>query len=398
MVSNLGRTGWRGRGAWSSPASLLLNGAADDFRRNRAPSKDATQNVQGSLVGSSVTPAPANAGVLLPATMTVPGTKPAHTILGAADTFSIDAGMPAGFGLIEGRTQYVQVGKYQIGSSEPPPPDPDPNPSPTIQPPSVFAGGQLIWNDEFAGAANSKASTNWWYFNAWSVRPPNNTWRQSILTNTDSWHTGDGSLRQQARIANNTQIFTSYLITWNDMNFAQGKYFLPAAGKELYFECRCNFATLAKSSGIWCAFWLYQPDDLNNPSVYYREIDIFEYIAGASRRKWMNAAYHWASTSGGPYRNMQSDFGIDIENGWHRFGCLWRSGAVFKWYLDDVEILSRDFTEPDREMGIVVSIEYDASGANQWGLPAAERADLHQSTFPCYWDVSHVRVFERSIP
>lgn len=107
---NLGKTGWRPRGNFSTPASIYLNGGGDNFRINQAPSFDNASNVTGTLVGSSTTPAPANNATLLPVTVTRPGLLAAHNIKGRTAPFSLPAGSRASFTLIEGQNTYVLSG------------------------------------------------------------------------------------------------------------------------------------------------------------------------------------------------------------------------------------------------------------------------------------------------
>lgn len=108
--SDIGKTGWKPRGAFGTPASLYLNGPGDSFKINQAPNFDQTQNVVGTLIGNSDTPAPANNGTLLPATVTRAGQLAIHNIKGRNPPFSLPNGARASFTLIEGQNTYVMSG------------------------------------------------------------------------------------------------------------------------------------------------------------------------------------------------------------------------------------------------------------------------------------------------
>lgn len=107
---NIGKTGWRPRTTFTQPASLYLNGAGPAFRINQAPNFDETQNITGTVLGSSVTPAPANNATLLPPTVTRPGQLAVHSIKGRASPFQLPTGAAASFTVIEGQNAYKMGG------------------------------------------------------------------------------------------------------------------------------------------------------------------------------------------------------------------------------------------------------------------------------------------------
>lgn len=107
---NLGATGWRARGSWNQPASLYLRAGGTAFPTNYAPSITTSANVQGTLSGSTTTPAPPDNGILVPATSVPNGVLAEHTIQGLTAPFTLPVNGHVAFGLIEGRTQYVLMG------------------------------------------------------------------------------------------------------------------------------------------------------------------------------------------------------------------------------------------------------------------------------------------------
>ena len=100
-----------------------------------------------------------------------------------------------------------------------------------------------------------------------------------------------------------------------------------------YFEASIK---IPAGDGAWPAWWLYSADHFTHGAPA-TELDVME-NAGSTPSKW-NGTMH--DGSGHQNGNSLQKAGIDLSQGFHRFGLLWDpKSPVVTWYLDGKRIMS----------------------------------------------------------
>jgi len=239
---------------------------------------------------------------------------------------------------------------------------------------------QLVWADEFDGAAGS--------------RPDSTRWRYDIGTDWgnaqleyDTDRTQNVSLDGAGRLAI-TALQESYL----GRDFTSGRIntrdlFAQQTGR---FEARIQ---LPVGRGIWPAFWLLGADFASVGWPACGEIDIMEYRGQEPGRT--HGSLHGPGYSGGSALTSRYDLpgGATFSSGFHVFAVEWSSEQI-TWFVDDTRFLSiRPVDLPSgsqwvfrRPFFVILNV---AVGGAFVGPPDAT------TTFPQTMLVDWVRVYRR---
>ncbi|RCG24013.1 licheninase [Sphaerisporangium album] len=191
----------------------------------------------------------------------------------------------------------------------PPPLPPDPRTPP-----------QLVWSDEFNGAAGSKPDAAKW---TPEVGPGVNNELQYYTNNNNATMDGNGSLVMEARRETTPgsacpggpcQYTSSRLNTYGKFNFTYGRV-----------EARIK---VSGTKGLWPAFWLLGADffSQNRPWPYVGEIDIMEHLGREPQTVYSTIhapAYFGGGGFGSPY-SIAGDFASD----YHVFAVDWNSQGM----------------------------------------------------------------------
>ncbi len=232
-------------------------------------------------------------------------------------------------------------------------------------------GRQMIWNDEFSGAAGSLPDPiKWSFFDGWGNVP----YRDAIYTTDDAYMDGQGHLVIRARkeVTNSvTNYKTSSLwtrVTKNDFKYG-------------YFKCRFKCSEL-QAKGLWVAFWLFAegsaPYDGNMNTG--TEIDIFEY---AYMNNWMQGAVHWGSSASMPYETSNIR-----DGGFHTVALEWKENELI-FYYDGIQFWRYTDNVSKGNQYIMLTLEIE----DVWG--AGSISDPGNSALlPDYWYVDYVRVYQ----
>ncbi len=139
-----------------------------------------------------------------------------------------------------------------------------------------------------------------------------------------------------------------------------------------YFEIR---AETPAAPGFWPAFWML-------PSAYYPEIDILEQPnnSGSNTQYWTHTSSPTDSSGG------FTDTGVDLTQGFHRYGFLWTSNSI--QYVFDGTLVGSPHVLPPAMVGLqmylIANLAVGAQGS--WPGPPATGA---VSTFA----IDYIRVF-----
>lgn len=239
--------------------------------------------------------------------------------------------------------------------------------------PESYPGMDLIWQDEFDGAALN--AENWtheiggsgWGNNELEYYRPENTFFE------------DGNLVIEARKESfgGRSYTSSRIVTRNKFDFKYGRVDIRAV--------------LPSGQGIWPALWMLGSNIGSVGWPACGEIDIMEMIGGPSRDNTVHGTAHWSDAdaqhaSSGDSRSLSS--GI-FNDQFHVFSIVWSAGSI-KWYLDDVlyNTLSTtpgDMSEFRNNHFFIFNV---AVGGNWPGAPNA------QTVFPQKMIVDYIRVFQ----
>lgn len=184
-----------------------------------------------------------------------------------------------------------------------------------MQPP----GYQLVWSDDFAGAALDPSR--------WSIVSGQ---RRDAVNSTDAVSVSGGSL-VITTFTDSGVHYTGFLSSEPFASFTFG-----------YFEARIR---LHGAPGSWCAFWLNSPTNgtpLDDPAAAGTEIDVLEHRVvdqfgnDVSNIDVMNV--NW-NGYGADHRDAQQlAFGApSLEGNWHTYGVLW-TATGYTYYIDGVPV------------------------------------------------------------
>lgn len=238
---------------------------------------------------------------------------------------------------------------------------------------------QLVWRDEFDGAAGTPPDPTRWRHDVGGDGWGN----QQLEFDTDrvenSSHDGRGNLVITARReAYNGRDYTSARLT------TAGR-FERAYGR---FEARMK---LPRGQGLWPAFWLLGADIGNVGWPQCGEIDIMEYRGQEPRRN--RGSLHGPGYSGGANHGRDIDTGHDLSQDFHTYAIEWDPERVV-WKIDEQAF----FTATPADLPAGTEWVYDhpffailnlAVGGTYVGNPDGS------TVFPQSLVIDHVRVYER---
>ena len=250
---------------------------------------------------------------------------------------------------------------------------------------------KLVWNDEFDGTELDRTK--------WTFRL--NFWGQRFPAFTDEGVELDGNSHLKLHVVKKGDQYCSphlqtasltYDIPKNDRGFwPMGPYVKPLfLHKFGYYEIRCR---LNRQPGWWNAFWLQSPSIGAHPDASQCgvECDIME-TQDYPTEKLIRCGNIWDGYGTDAKGSGHAKFVLeDTPDDWHYFGVDWSpEGYVF--YADGKEV-NRVMDGPvsNVEQFILVSTECMGYRSNP---PVANEA-LHKMTFPEYFEVDHVRVFDQ---
>ena len=263
-----------------------------------------------------------------------------------------------------------------VGCSEPvPAPDPGPDDNSDNTGPAEW---QLVWEDEFDGAAGEIPNPVFWGFDVGT------DWgNQQLEYDTDRPENaqldGNGHLAIIARKEfYQGQSYTSARITTIDR-------FEPTYGR---FEARIHLPT---GQGIWPAFWLLGANIGSVGWPVSGEIDVMEYRG--QEPSIVHGSLHGPGYSAGNAVTSQFVLAGRFDNEFHTFKVEWAPGSI-DWYVDDTLFQSVQPSEVpgqwvfDHPFFLILNV---AVGGGFVGPPDST------TTFPQTMLVDWVRVYQRPI-
>jgi beta-glucanase (GH16 family) len=210
-------------------------------------------------------------------------------------------------------------------------------------------GWNLVWADDFNGAAGSGVNQTSWQYTTGTSYPggPANfgTGEVEMMTSSTSNVSldGSGNLRITAQ-RDGAGNWTSGRIETRRSDFQ------PPAGGKLRVEARLQMpdVTGAGARGYWPAFWMlgapYRGNWWNWPGV--GELDIMENVQGINN-EW--ATMHCGTSPGGPCNEksgiggQRACSGTTCQGGFHTYALEWDRSTnpqQMRWYLDGVQFHS----------------------------------------------------------
>lgn len=238
---------------------------------------------------------------------------------------------------------------------------------------------ELVWSDEFDGAAGTPADAS-----RWTIDPglPQNNEMQYYTPEGNGSHDGEGHFVIEARDeAYEGQQYTSHRM--NTSNTFHAQY-----GR---FEARVK---VPEGRGFWPAFWMMGADFLEGrPWPYNGEIDIMEFIGQEpyEAHSTLHApAYNGTGGYGGSYELPD---GSKISDDFHTFAAEWDSQGI-RYFLDDQEVFyaQKETVEStrgpwvyDHEFYMILNL---AVGGDWPGPPDTT------TPFPAQLVVDYVRVYQ----
>ncbi|MGI5215749.1 discoidin domain-containing protein [Plantactinospora sp. CA-290183] len=211
----------------------------------------------------------------------------------------------------------------------------NPTAPPPMPPDPTFPANQLVWSDEFNGAAGSKPDPA-----KWTIDPGTgqNNEIQYYTNNNNAQMNGSGALVIEAR--RETAGGRDY--TSHRMN--TGGKFTVQYGR---IEARVQ---VPKGNGLWPAFWMMGADFLTGrPWPYNGEIDIME-VLGRNTLEGYSTLHAPQYNGGGGYgQKYPAPGGVDFAAGFHVWAAEWDSrGITFKVDGQTVFYASKETVESTR--------------------------------------------------
>jgi beta-glucanase (GH16 family) len=267
-----------------------------------------------------------------------------------------------------------------------------PNPQPVI-PPDPREPKQLVWSDEFNGAANQQPDASKW-------RPEIGTGQNAELQyytdNRNAFTDGAGNMVLEARRevtpgsacpidpvsgSGTCQYTSARMITHGKATFTYGRV-----------EARVK---VSGTKGLWPAFWMLGANIFDNGTPWPNtgEIDIMEHLGREPNTAYQTIhgpSYFGAGGIGAPYALPG---GADYMNAFHTFALDWDSKGM-KFTVDGVSVITIDKATVEATRGPWVFdhpffiILNNAVGGDWPGPPDAS------TVFPQRMLVDYVRVYQ----
>jgi beta-glucanase (GH16 family) len=237
----------------------------------------------------------------------------------------------------------------------------------------------LVWQDEFEGAAGSRPDAS-----KWSHDVGGEGWGNEQLE-FDTDRTENAALDGQGRLA-----ITARREDYGGRQYTSARlnsrgHFERAYGR---FEARIK---LPKGQGIWPAFWVLGADIGNVGWPECGEIDIMEFRGQLPRIN--RGSLHGPGYSGGANHGQEIDVGVDLSLDFHVYAIEWDPGRVIFKVDEEVFLTATPADLPegrewvyDHPFFIILNV---AVGGTYVGDPDGS------TVFPQTMLVDHVRVYER---
>ena len=246
--------------------------------------------------------------------------------------------------------------------------------SKTLSPAAMARTYELLWSDEFNGAAGEMPNPDVWAPEngdgvAFGIRGWGNSerqWYKQELSTTD----GNGSLTVRATKTGASdqrcyygqcEWFSSKFVTKNKVSFKYGRYEARIKG--------------APGNGAWGAFWSLGTDIDTKPWPSCGEIDFVELIG---RQPFDVLGYSHGLVSWGAGRGATTQLDTDWSLGYHTYAVDWLPDQLV-WYVDGqvygvVDKYDRDWRF-DKEFYLIFNL---AMGGNLGGAidPALTQTDM----------------------
>jgi len=217
--------------------------------------------------------------------------------------------------------------------------------APSATPSPTGGSWQLVWSDEFDGAALDATRWNmitdcWGGGNreqqCYTARPENVSIQGGVLSLTahEESHTGDA---WPAHI----KPFQANPNEQRTQPFTSGKVTTAGNASWLYgrFEMR---ARLPQGQGTWPAFWMLPEDEDFGGWPLSGEIDIFEAVnlgvecdscEPGGEQSVLGTLHFGDAPPGNVYRNREVAFPGVLDGEFHTYGAIWEEGR-FAWTID----------------------------------------------------------------
>lgn len=256
-------------------------------------------------------------------------------------------------------------------------PTPTPTPSATSPPATPPGGYQLVWQDEFNGAA---ISTRCWDY-VWT--PFNNPSElQAFGSSPKNSFVKDGSLNIVALKEN---------VTVNGRTFGYSSAELMTLGKAAWtygrFEARIR---IPKGAGMWPTFWMIPRDGFYGDWPNSGEIDIAEWIG-------IQPTHTYQSVHGPGTDDTRLSVGAkDMGDDFHVYALEW-SPTGMTYFIDGAQ--TNEITTWKQPVGAAFPAPFDQpffiflnlSIGGDWGGPPNA-----QTVFPATMLVDYVRVYQKT--
>ena len=206
----------------------------------------------------------------------------------------------------------------------------------------IRSNWNLIFEENFDTYATVDDMSSKWRFDyPWGPTLVGNTSENQYYTKENIILNPDGTITFRAK-----KLSTPIVYEWEDatglhskkldytsgMIFSKQEFDNPCWAGNIgythgFFEMRCK---LPKGLKTWAAWWLY-----SGPT----EIDIFE--AYDDKRGFASNNHDWHDPHTSCGNHFQKEFGDDLTNEYHNYGCVWTEDKIIMFF-DDVEIWSSD--------------------------------------------------------
>jgi beta-glucanase (GH16 family) len=254
--------------------------------------------------------------------------------------------------------------------------------------PESYAGYNLLWSDEFSGAALDNTK--------WGYDIGGDGWGNNELQyhRTENASVDGGFLIIEARKENfGGRSYTSSRINTKDkFSFKYGRMDIRAA--------------LPEGQGLWPALWMLGQNFSTVSWPYCGEIDIMEMIGGNGLENRTLGTAHWNNggvyesngTTKKPYAPVSygGNYSLSgtetLANAFHIFGLTWTPDSI-TWYIDSVQYhtmaidSSASLSAFQKDFFLIFNV---AVGGDWPGSPDAN------TVFPQRMLVDYVRVFQQN--
>jgi beta-glucosidase len=259
-------------------------------------------------------------------------------------------------------------------------------PVPT-EPYALGARWELVWSDEFNGAAGAPIDSDGWTCEIGGDGWGNNEWEYYTDRVENVAHDGEGNLSiiARAETLDGSECWygecthTSARCNTNDkFEFTYGRV-----------EARMK---LPYGQGIWPAFWMLGADFPEVAWPNSGEIDIMENIGREPQTT--HATVHGPGYADAAGIGEAHDWGEDVSNEYHIWSIEWEPDVI-RWYVDNLEFftLRAEDLPPGREwvfdhdFFVLINL---AVGGNLPGYPD------ETTVFPQTLSIDWVRVYQRA--